>query len=90
MSGMLLDFIYSVMDRWLCEGRYELCDEFMRSIHQPDISTDAILGILTITLAAADKLKARQKFYADAKALLILRHKDSDELLQGLSGEVGS
>lgn len=67
-----LDILYDNIDNLLLEGEFDYVDGFLC---KPPLvmDTDLILGLLTITLSAKNKLPHRKSFYKEAIGELVER-----------------
>lgn len=79
-----LDVIYNTVDDFLCREQFDALDSILASIRAHDLSTDILLGILTATLPADNRLASRQEMYRSAKNVLKERGEDEETLLSGL------
>ena len=84
-TDRMLDRLFDEIDTLLIDGKFDEVDDFIKSIEIPAMSIEYLLGVLTITLQAQDKLKSRSTFFAlveiyfDGKEI-----KDRKKLLMGL------
>jgi hypothetical protein len=78
--------IFRKVDGWLCQSRFEEVDRWLTSVAPQGLSTSVIVGILSITRAAADHLRSRPGFLDLAWAELERRGENATALLSGLTG----
>lgn len=81
-----LDIIYDYVDELLCNGEFSKLDEELSAVDTKDISVDILIGILTATLPAKNKLLSREHLFKSVKQVLIVRGEYEDDLLLGLEG----
>ena len=79
-----LDVLYDRVDDLLKAKQFALVDDLLRQANVTSLSTDMLLGFLTVTLPAKSKLAARDKFFADAEASIKTRGEWENSLLAGL------
>ncbi len=79
-----LDVIFARVDEMFCHDRFVECDALLRRISVGDYSTDILLGLLTATLPAKSRLKARPDFYSRVEAEIHRRGEMEPGLLTGL------
>jgi len=58
-----LDRLYDRVDDDLLAGRFDAVDNMLRDLDPSNMELDEVLGWLTITAAAKDKLPHRADFY---------------------------
>jgi hypothetical protein len=58
----MLDFVFSVVDRWLLNGWFDLVDSLLVRLTTKPIRADVADALATITFAAADRLPSRDAF----------------------------
>ncbi len=63
-----LDILFTNLDKLHIEGKFQESDEVIRSLNFEKLSVTLIVGILTITLPAKDKLNNRESFFNKAEA----------------------
>jgi hypothetical protein len=69
-----LDIIYDEMDDAFCEGRFDEIDSFLKELDDvTDLSVDILMGLLTTSKWAEDKLPSRKEFAK--KAVIVLKSK---------------
>jgi hypothetical protein len=68
---VLIDYIFYVIDEWLCEGKFELVDEVLVFVETSRLEVNGMLSFLTITHAAQSKLKNRIWFYNKVYSILL-------------------
>jgi hypothetical protein len=80
-----VDYIFSVLNKWLGRGEFELTNATLVEVDENRLGSDLALSFLTITRAARDKLPSRSEYLArahrrisqlrgDAVADKLLRH----------------
>ena len=81
-----LDIIYDRLDDLLCENKFAECDDFLvRIADEPERSPlAALVGILTVTLAAAKKLPHRTRLREVVHKRLLAAGQNADAALKGL------
>lgn len=82
--GAELDWLLEVFDDYFHAGKFTDADNLLRMMQLGDFSTQLLVGALTATLGAKDKLQMRLPFYNRTKRLLELRGEDTKEILKGL------
>jgi hypothetical protein len=86
MVSASLDVVFEKMDRMLCQGDFEQCDAIFEAVHPRALSVNVIVGLLTVTNLAQDKLASRKAFGEKARFELVCRqHTDVKALLDGLT-----
>ena len=79
-----IDIIYDNIDELLCNNKFGLVDLLLETVDLNKLSTDALIGILSITSSASNKLPHRAFFFNRVKNLLNSKGEDVDALLRGL------
>lgn len=79
-----LDLIYDSIDYFMRIGRFSEIDQAISGLDVGTLSTDFLLGILTATLPAKDRLSSRSQFLRSAESALKSRDEYDDGLLSGL------
>ncbi len=79
-----LDIIYGHFDSLLSAHDYLRADAILASIEPKDFGTDLLLGFLTVTLPAKQRLKLRQELFRKVEAELRTRADWQNNLLAGL------
>lgn len=79
-----LDVIYDNIDSMLSGGDFIEINRLLGMISITDLSVDLVLGILTSTLPARDRLENRQHFFQIAKECLLSQGLYGEEILVGL------
>lgn len=81
-----LDIIYDQLDDLLCENKFTECDDFLvRVAEEPGRSPlAALVGVLTVTLAAAKKLPHRTHLREVVHKRLLAAGQNADAALKGL------
>ena len=64
------DYIFDEINTMCCNGEFEKIDRILSNVCVRNMHTQTIISLLSITLAAKDKLKARKQFYFDAQGIL--------------------
>jgi hypothetical protein len=59
------DKVFDTIDRLLCEGQEEVCDQILASVDVARLPTALMRSFLTITAAAKEKLPARQALFRE-------------------------
>lgn len=79
-----LDFIYGTLDALLRAGDFATVDAVLAAV-VADLSTVALLGLLSITSPAAPSLAQRAPFARDVRAILTDHDPERvDDLMRGL------
>lgn len=60
------DKVFDTIDRLLCDGREDLCDEILASVEVARLPSALLRSFLTITAPAKDRLRSRSSFFAKA------------------------
>lgn len=84
-----LDVIYSEIDHRLRQGMFVDIDELLAITPVDDLSVIIMLGLLTVTLMASDRLPHRGAWFRQAHAEVIRRGEDEPGLFDGLEGVDG-
>lgn len=80
-----VDIIFDRLDDALCEGDFRACDSVLRATDLSRLDTHAIVGFLSITLAAREQLHERSRFVTRAeRRLRVLAPDRIDGLMSGL------
>lgn len=79
-----LDLLYDSVDATIRQGRFAELDALLVGLCPADHSVDLLLGILTATLPARERLKSRKGFYRDVECTLTARGELDEGLLAGL------
>lgn len=79
-----LDLIYDQVDELMQRGEFDRLNSLLKTVNTDELSTDLLLGILTSTLPARNKLTERRSFFAAAKQSIDSRGENEDGLLTGL------
>ena len=58
-----MDYIAETINDWLCDGRFDDVDSVLRRIQIYYLTTQNILTLLSMSLAAREKLRERHAFY---------------------------
>ena len=84
-TARALDVLFDHIDDMLCDGEFQRCDEVIQHIDLERLNTSLLVGVLSITLAAREKLNhRRQVVEAIRKRLEILAPGRVEPLMQGL------
>lgn len=80
-----LDHLFEWVDDELQAGMFQTVDDLLFAVQPDRCGTTLLLGILTITGAAREKLPSRARFYESVSNVLHQRHPGRVErLLHGL------
>ena len=80
-----LDVLFDHIDDMLCNGEFQKCDDGIQQIDLERLDTNLLVGVLSITLAAREKLTRRaQVVQAIRKRLEILAPGRVEPLTEGL------
>jgi hypothetical protein len=81
-----LDIIYDRLDDLLCENKFDECDDFLvRVAAEPERSPlSALVGVLTVTLAASKKLPHRAQLREVVHKRLLAAGQNAKTALKGL------
>lgn len=81
-----LDIIYDRLDDLLCENKFDECDDFLlRVAAEPERSPlSALVGVLTVTLAASKKLPHRAHLRDVVHKRLLAAGQNANAALKGL------
>lgn len=79
-----LDLLLDETDDMMWAGRFSDLDAMIAGIRADDFSGVMLVGILTATLPAGDKLQSRPKFFEDVEVTLRRRGELEAGLLTGL------
>lgn len=79
-----LDVIYDNVDNLLTEGNFSEINKILGMVDITGLSDDVILGILTSTLPARDRLENREYFFQIAKKYMLSQGKFGEEIFAGL------
>lgn len=79
-----LDELYDKFDTLFYEGRFETADALIYEIIPDQVSTDYLLGVLTVTLPAKSKLLSRHAFFDVVEHTIKGRGEWEEGLLDGL------
>jgi hypothetical protein len=80
-----LDIIYDQVDEMLLAGKFDDVDHLLGGIDVGMLSVDLLIGILTATLPARQRLANRPLFYARVEQALTERGELKTGLLEGLA-----
>lgn len=69
-SDSALDILFDWIDGLLLKGEFEECDEFLRKFNLDMLNIDLMIGLLSITLAATEKLPYRKMLVKEIEARL--------------------
>lgn len=81
-----LDIIYDRLDDLLCDNKFDECDDFLvRVAAEPERSPlSALIGVLTVTLAASKKLPHRTHLREVVHKRLVAAGQNANAALKGL------
>ena len=80
-----VDLLFENVDELLSAGRFDRCDEILRTIDLNRLDTHLTVALLSITLAARGQLPYRVRLMEHARARLsVLAPERVDRLLSGL------
>ena len=79
-----LDEIYDLIDDLFHVGEFERVNSILQDLDLKNTETDLLIGYLTATLPAKNKLPYRETFYRKVEKLLKERGDYEDGLLNGL------
>lgn len=80
------DILFQDIDSLLSSGEFDLCNELIQTIDLSRFDTNLLVGLLSITHAAHDKLPYRKQLYTKIKQIFKLSEPDRvDALLVGLN-----
>lgn len=79
-----LDLAFDRIDDAFLEGRFDWVDSFLEQVEVDRLSVELIVGVLTITASAEDKLRHRGKFRSQAEAVIKQRGRYNDQILRDL------
>lgn len=82
----LLDFIYDRLDNLLLAGDFDTCDAILTEVNVARLDSVGMIGFLTITLPARQRLDAREGLVTRIRDALLQKRPghEVDGLLQGL------
>lgn len=81
-----LDMIYDSVDELMRNGEFARLDSILESILITELSVDILLGVLTATLPARNRVPSRSKLFGEIDLLLKERGEFEEGLLTGLEG----
>ncbi|MDP3640392.1 MAG: hypothetical protein Q8R53_04290 [Nanoarchaeota archaeon] len=76
--------LYSSIDVFMRESRFEECNDLLRSVEVPSAPTPILVGYLRILYPARDKVPYWSEFLANVREELAQRNEDAEKILQGL------
>jgi len=81
-----LDIIYDRLDELLCDNKFAECDEFLAHVAaEPERSPlSALVGVLTVTLAASKRLRHRAHLREVVHRRLLSAGQNADAAMKGL------
>jgi hypothetical protein len=82
MQAIEIDRVYDIIDAKLCSGQFDAVDVLFDVLPPSELSDDLILTLLTVSLAAKDKLRNRLKFVREAERWFF--DNDCPEVMDGL------
>ena len=85
LPDMTCDLILHYMDDWMLDGRFDLCDELLEKTNMNRLDTIAIVGLLSATICAKERLSQRKRFVEQAESRLEGLAPDRvEKLMEGL------
>ena len=82
------DILFQDIDNLLSSGEFDLCNELIQNIDLDRFDTNLLVGLLSITYAAHDKLPYRKQLYAKIEFIFNIYEPDRiNALLVGLNPE---
>ena len=85
-----LGHMFREVDKLFTSGKFAEVDEWLSSLSPAKLSVNLIVGVLSITKPASDRLSRRQTFLDDAWAVVEGRGRSAAKLLGGLKGHKAS
>ena len=79
-----LDLIYDSVDELMKNGAYPRLDAVLKGMQVPNLSVDVLLGVLTATLPAKNRLTSRPSLFLAVEKTLRDRDQYEEGLLTGL------
>jgi hypothetical protein len=79
-----LDLTYDSIDQMMHQDHLNQLDGILAALAAGDLATDLLLGILTATLPAKNRLPARGRLFKEAERVMRQRGDYEDGLLAGL------
>jgi len=79
-----LDALFAIIDAMFKNGRFDEVDQFISSVAPSKFSVEFLIGLLTATLIADDKLQHRSSFYEAVRQYFETAGEPTDALLFGL------
>jgi hypothetical protein len=80
-----IDLLFEVVDDWFLARQFEQCDRFLADLDITRLDTNLLVGVLSITYAAKDKLQERAALVPQVRARLEqLAPGRADRLMEGL------
>lgn len=79
-----VNIIFDEIDALLCSNKFGPVDHLLQTVDLDKLTTDSLIGILTITADASDKLPHRSFFFNRVKNILKIREEDVEKILLGL------
>lgn len=80
-----LDYMFDRYDDLFLDGKFDEANELLGKVCVKDTPTVLLVGYLSITFAAKDKLPNRAKLYADIETELYTRDADKNSVPELLS-----
>ena len=79
-----LNLLFGKVDDRLSGGRFDEVDALLKSLDVEGLSENIIVGILSITRRASDRLQFRKEFFEKAWKVVESRGRNVERLLNGL------
>lgn len=80
-----LDEIFDIFDDELIKGRFDHCNTMLQEVQIYATHTDLLIGYLTVTFPARDKLAYRSGFFKAVEKEIKKRGHYQEGLLDGLA-----
>jgi Arc/MetJ-type ribon-helix-helix transcriptional regulator len=79
-----MDMLYDKIDELMRSGQLERLDDLLKGVREEELSADVLLGLLTATLPARNRLPSRAKVLRETERILRARCEFQEGLLAGL------
>lgn len=80
-----IDVLFDYVDGLLCDGNFDECNDLLNVVDFERLDSNLVVGFLSITISAKDKLRSRSNFVERAEGRLkILAPDRVDNLMSGL------
>jgi hypothetical protein len=83
-TALALDTLFAQIDSMLSAGEFDKVDDVVAAMPVEGPSLSLMLGLLSITRPAADRLPSRQRFFTRVYRLCQAMRRDAESLLGGL------